>query len=62
MTHTYLRGRIFECEVCGEEYEDHPQAFEPHLCERCEDDEDDAARERAFPNESLETGRDAQEK
>lgn len=30
------------CEVCGDEYEDHPLAFEPHLCPNCEDEEDEA--------------------
>lgn len=37
MTHTYLHGATFECETCGDEYEDHPLAFSPHLCPPCED-------------------------
>lgn len=36
MSHTYLTGAMFECEACGYEYEDHPMAFAPHLCEPCE--------------------------
>lgn len=26
---------IFECELCGEEYEDHLLAMAPHVCEDC---------------------------
>lgn len=48
MTHTYLRGARFTCEDCCAEYEDHPAAFEPHLCPRCEEDRDDEEREAAF--------------
>jgi hypothetical protein len=48
MAHTYLHGAIFECEDCGSEYEDHPQAFAPHLCPPCEEDRDDEDRRTAF--------------
>jgi len=26
---------IFECELCGEEYEEHRLAMPPHVCEDC---------------------------
>ena len=48
MTHAYQKGATFECEDCLAEYEDHPMAFAPHLCPRCEEDRDDEARDAAF--------------
>ena len=45
--HTFLRGAWFDCENCGDEYEDHPLAFLPRLCERCEEDADTAPSDDA---------------
>ncbi len=28
---------LWECEDCGDEFEDHPLAMAPHFCEACED-------------------------
>lgn len=56
MAHARLHGAIFECEACGAEYEDHPMAFAPHLCEACEEserDEDDVDCETATTSGNL---------